>query len=494
MSKKFLKVFFSMSMLLVVGKLMGFVKSMLIAYRYGAGYVSDVISFEDSLINELYSVFATFLGCTFIPIYLSENQKKRNELANKLLSVGILFITAIIIIAELFTPLLLKILVPGFFDIYEISKIVLATRINLINLYGVFLINYFATLLQANKVYIFLALEGVISSFFVIGYLCFLWQYEIWGMIISRIISSVVIVSILLIVIKMKRVHKFKILIKIKDDRIKVMVKTAFPLLMVSLLYQMNYIVDKSIASGFRSGSIASLNYANLLATALYGVVGYTISTYAYPMMADKSNENKVIFNKYYDLLCGFVIPIAVTMCFFSKEIVTVVFGRGQITTENIEMISVLLICYLPGIVAYCIKNYLVKLFYIYKDTRLLVFIDTIGIMVNISLNFLLIKRLGIYGLAIATSISYYVSMVLQFVVLNKKGYMGATKKINIRIIFMTVSIILISAVMSFLATMYLKSQILHLVIFVIVTCVGLIMFNTVNIEKQKIYCRLKKK
>lgn len=493
MSKKFLKVFFSMSMLLIVGKLMGFAKSMLIAYHYGAGYVSDVISFEDSLINELYSVFATFLGCTFIPIYLSENEKKRTELTNKLLSLGMLFITAIIILAELFTPLLLKILVPGFFDIYEVSKIVLISRINLINLYGVFLINYFATLLQANKIYIFLALEGVISSFFIIGYLCLLWQYEIRGMIITRIISSVVIISILLIVIRIKKVHRFKIFIKIKDDRIKVMAKTAFPLLIVSVLYQMNYIVDKSMASGFKSGSIASLNYANLLATALYGVVGYIISTYAYPMMADKNNESKVVFNRYYDLLCSFVIPIAVTMCFFSKEIVTAVFGRGQITSENVELISVLLICYLPGIVAYCIKNYLVKIFYIQKDTKILVFVDTTGVLVNIGLNFLLAKLLGIYGLAIATSISYYVSMALQFVVLTKKGYIGATKKINIRIIFTTIPIILISALMSFVATMYLESQILQLAIFMIAICIGLIIFNIESIGKLKIFRRLKK-
>lgn len=483
MSKKFLKVFFSMSLLLIIGKLMGFAKSMLIAYHYGAGYISDVISFEDSLINELYSVFATFLGCTFIPTYLSENENTRTELTNKLLSAGIFFISVIILAAELFAPQLLKILVPGFFDIYDISQMVIITRINLINLFGIFLINYLATLLQANKIYIFLALEGVISSLFIILYLCFLWQYEIWGIVVTRIISSAVIVGILLTAVRTTKIHSFKMYTRINDDRIKGMVKTAFPLLIVSVLYQMNYIVDKSMASGFMSGSVASLNYANLLATALYGVVGYIISTYAYPMMAEKSEDSKKVFNKYYYLLCGFVIPIAVAMCFFSKDIVAIVFGRGQITSENIQVISLLLICYLPGIIAYCIKNYLVKMFYVQKDTRVLVFIDSAGVLVNIGLNFILAKFLGVYGLAIATSISYYISMILQFIILTKREYIVATKGINIRIMIMLIPTVLLSMLMSFVAVSYIESQALRLVIFMFTTCIGLIIFNIESIR-----------
>ena len=71
MNKKFLSVLFSMSFLLLFGKALGFIRTAMVASTYGAGFVSDIYSFEDSLINAIYAIFSTFLACSFIPKYLS---------------------------------------------------------------------------------------------------------------------------------------------------------------------------------------------------------------------------------------------------------------------------------------------------------------------------------------------------------------------------------------------------------------------------------------
>lgn len=59
----------------------------------------------------------------------------------------------------------------------------------------------------------------------------------------------------------------------------------------ITVLWQINYIIDKSMASGLESGSIANLNYANTIAMIIYNVVGYIISTYAYPTLSKIQNN-----------------------------------------------------------------------------------------------------------------------------------------------------------------------------------------------------------
>ena len=59
--------------------------------------------------------------------------------------------------------------------------------------------------------------------------------------------------------------------------------------------------------------------------------------------------------------------------------------------------------------------------FYALQDTKIPMINATIGVAINIVLNLLLSKYMGIGGLALATSISAIVTTVLMFVTLRKK-------------------------------------------------------------------------
>ena len=71
---------------------------------------------------------------------------------------------------------------------------------------------------------------------------------------------------------------KYQLKVSFADQDIVEMIKLSIPMLGITVLWQINYIIDKSMASGLESGSIANLNYANTIAMIIYNVVGYIIS------------------------------------------------------------------------------------------------------------------------------------------------------------------------------------------------------------------------
>ncbi len=426
MNKKFLKVLFSMSFLLILGKALGFVRTALVASTYGAGFVSDIYSFEDSFINEIYAIFSTFLGCSFIPHYLSLDDKGRNRLFSLLLNWGTIIIIFLTSLCLLFTESFLWLLVPGYFELYDISQIIFITRINLLMLILTFLANYMVIVLQAHEIFIYLSLESVILNAIVILYLFVMPEQGVLGLLLCRMIAYIIL--IILVIAKLHRVTQlsYKFYIDVKDKDLVDMIRLSLPMLGITVLWQLNFVIDRSMASGLESGSIACLNYANTISMIIYNVIGYIVSTYAYPVLSKVQNNAEKVkegFREYFLVLLRLILPITILTIFFARYVTNLLYGRGNMSEDSLEVISGILIMYLPGSIAYCIKNLYAKLFYIKQNTRSILLMDVAGCLINISLNLVLVRFIGVYGLALSTSVSYISTVILQFVFANKKEY-----------------------------------------------------------------------
>ena len=97
-----------MSFLILFGKGLGFIRTALVASTYGAGFISDLYSFEDSLVNEIYAVFSTFLACSFIPRYLALDQINKKRIFNTILNDGLIIMISLTVFCMIFTKPLLK--------------------------------------------------------------------------------------------------------------------------------------------------------------------------------------------------------------------------------------------------------------------------------------------------------------------------------------------------------------------------------------------------
>ena len=105
----------------------------------------------------------------------------------------------------------------------------------------------------------------------------------------------------------------------------------------------------------------------------------------------------------------------------FSKEIVSLLFGRGAFSQEAISITGNALFYYSIGMIAFGLRDILSRAFYALQDTKTPMINATIAVVLNIVLNFILSKYLGIGGLALATSISAMVAVGLLFISLRRK-------------------------------------------------------------------------
>jgi O-antigen/teichoic acid export membrane protein len=144
-----------------------------------------------------------------------------------------------------------------------------------------------------------------------------------------------------------------------------------------------------------------------------------TICNSIFPAIVNAKNVSEEFYNnrlqKLYDFLAWLAIGIAVPVTFFSHEIIYILFG-----SEFAPAAPVLTIYIWAGVavfLAVASSQYLVN----ENLTKLLFLRTLVGMIINVSLNLILIPVYGIVGSAIATLVSYTaVTFALSF---HKKYY-----------------------------------------------------------------------
>ena len=231
-----------------------------------------------------------------------------------------------------------------------------------------------------------------------------------------------------------KNGYKYKIHINLKDKYIKKMLWLVLPIFISSLASQLNFVIDKSLASSFGDGVIVILNNGSKLVSIINGLFIGAIGAVIYPMLSKLSNEdNKESFLnlvvKSVNSVLIITVPITVGAIILAKPIIKLVFERGAFTSDATSMTAVAFSIYSFAMIAFALNDILGKVFYSLKDTKTPMINGSIAVVLNIVLNIVLSKFMGYKGLAVATSISSILCILLLFRSLGKKmGYYGQDK------------------------------------------------------------------
>jgi putative peptidoglycan lipid II flippase len=119
----------------------------------------------------------------------------------------------------------------------------------------------------------------------------------------------------------------------------------------------------------------------------------------------------------------------------FAEPIVKLLFGRGAFDPQAISMTSDALFYYSIGMISFGLREVLSSAFYSLQDTKTPMVNGAIAMGMNIILNIILSKFLGIGGLALATSISAIFCTGLLSINLRKKIGAFGMKEITISFI-----------------------------------------------------------
>jgi putative peptidoglycan lipid II flippase len=426
----------------ILSKIFGFTREIALSYFYGASNISDAFLISLTIPSVIFSFIGTGISTGYIPMYSKIEQKygekEGNRYTNNLVNILLILCTVMIIFGLLFTDKIVKIFASGFAG-DTLALAVQFTRISLVGIYFTGLISVFGAFLRIKGNYAIPALVGFPMNFFIIISIFLSSKTNILVLAIGSVIATASQL-VLLIPFVHKKGYRYGFVLDVKDKYIKKMLYIALPIVLGVSANQINVLVDRTLASSIAVGGISALNYASRLNGFVQGMFVTTVSSVMYPMiskMAAQNNMNglKKSVSEAINFISLLVMPATVGAMVFAEPIVKLLFGRGAFDPQAISMTSDALFYYSIGMISFGLREVLSSAFYSLQDTKTPMVNGAIAMGMNIILNIILSKFLGIGGLALATSISAIFCTGLLSINLRKKIGAFGMKEITISFI-----------------------------------------------------------
>ena len=449
------KIVFSIMVISVISKIFGFGRELFFSYYFGASYVTDAYLVSTTIPLVIFSLVGVGINSAFIPIFtnISENESKERAFTSTsrlLLSLFIICTLSYFIIL-VFTSPIVKIFASGFSgDILKLT--VEYTRISALIIYFVIVINTFTALLQVNNKFYIAAIIGIPFN---VAYMIGIYIAYLKGNTYLPIVTVITyLVQALMLFYPVKKLgYKFKYNLGLKDKYLKQILIIALPAIIGGSLEQVNYLIDKTVASRIGiKGGITLLNYSSKLNLAISGILISSLLVVFFPRISKlvAKNDRITLKNEILNTISFTMIvsiPISILILILRYEIISFLFQRGNFNESNTIITAKCLLCYNIAFSFIGLREILSRIFYALKDTKTPVINSVIGVILNIFLNLTLSKYLGLPGIALATTISIIFTVILLFFTLYKKYKVLYIKEIIVTFL----KIILASIIVGFI-------------------------------------------
>jgi putative peptidoglycan lipid II flippase len=409
-----------------LSRIFGFIRDMVIASIFGAGFSTDAFFVAFKIPNLLRRLLGEgALSAAFIPLFTEYFTVKSEEeawnFASAVFSALLIILSAITVIGIIFMPAIITILAPGFYA--EPQKFNLTVYLTRITFPYIFLISLTALsmgILNSLRHFTIPAMSPVLLNFSLIGAAFFICPYlkiPVSGLAIGVIIGGI-LQLILHIPPLIKSGMKFTPDFSLGHPGIKKVVLLMAPSIIGLAATQFNIFIDTLIASLLTEGSISYLYYADRVMQLPLGVFGTAIGTAILPTLSSfavkrdmQGMRDTLSFGLRFTFFIA--IPAMTAQIVLSLPIISLLFERGEFSHQSAIHTSQALIAYSLGLWAYSGIKVIAPAYYSVQDTKTPVRIAVISMITNVVFNLILMFPLKHAGIALATSLSAMLNLGL---------------------------------------------------------------------------------
>lgn len=412
----------------LIVKFVTFFKELVVANIFGINDELDAFLIALTIPSSIIAVIAGSFNAALIPTYIQVRESEGGEAANKLLSnvltISTILLAAISLLMFFLAPYLLPLLGSGFnVEKISLTKSFFIILLPIITISGIGTI--IGAVLNAEQNFALVAIAPVLTPLFTIVLVSFGGrQYGAYTLALGTVLGMTIEAIILTIGLKRRKVSiKFKWYGLDTDTRI--VIQQYIPTIAGSVLMSSTTLVDQSMAAMLGSGSVSALNYGNKIVAFIAGLGSTAIGTAVLPYfskMIAKSDWKAIqkTLKTYLTLIILISMPLTLVLIFYSEPLVKLIFERGSFSSQDSILVGQIQANYLLQIPFYIMSILLVRLISSLKANNYLMWSAFISVIANVSLNYILMKRLGAAGIALATSLVYYFSFIYCAIVVKK--------------------------------------------------------------------------
>jgi len=426
----------------VLSRITGLVREMLVARYLGAGFVADAFFVAFRFPNLFRSLFAEgAFNPAFVPLFAGKledgGRAAAQEFAEHCLAVLTWTLLLFVAVMEIIMPWAMDVLAPGFGD--EPGKLELATTLSRITFPYLLLISMVS--LQSgvlNALGRFAAAAGtpVLLNIVSVAVLVLLAPYTptpghamAWGVFASGVAQFLWLIYSVRRAGMPLRPRWPKL-----SPEVKTMLKRIVPGAIGAGVYQINLAVNTMIASTVVEGAVSYLNYAERINQLPLGVVGVAAGTALLPMLSRQLKSGDTVAavesqNRAMELVLLLTLPATAALLVIGRPLVAILFERGHFGAADGDAVTGALSMLVGGLPAYVLIKVLTPAFFAREDTRAPVRIAVAAMVINVILNLILARYLSYLGMALATSVSAWVNVILLVWLLERRGWFHIDKR-----------------------------------------------------------------
>ena len=413
-------------MFTLASRCLGFIRDILIAFYLGAGAAGDAFFIAFKLPNLFRRLFAEgAFNLAFVPLFsaklTSEGKRGAFQFAEEALSILLVVLVIFVGLSQLAMPWLVMLIAPGFADDPErFDLTVYLSRLTFPYLLFISLVSLLSGLLNSFQRFASAAFAPVLLNLCLIGSLLAMGGSGAgsaialaWGVALAGVIQLLWIAL---------NCWRLRLLPSLRYPKLTASVRQLLKLMLPAVagagVVQLNLVVDMVIASLLPGGSVSHLYYADRVAQLPLGVIGVAMGTALLPTISRQVAEGDegsalATQNQAVELSLTFAIPAALALLVISEPIISVLFERGAFTVADSFVTAAVLSAYALGLPAFILIKVLAPGYFARKDTKTPVQIAIIALLVNVFLNLILMQFLGVVGIALASTISSWVNVIL---------------------------------------------------------------------------------
>ncbi len=465
-----LSAFSRISVFTALSRILGFTRDIILAAVLGIGPVSDAFFVAFKLPNLFRRLTAEgAMTSAFIPGYTgveqAEGKAAAQNLASEIQSMLVWVLLLILVVFEIFMPFVITAMAPGFSIAGEVSRFDGGVHLARLTMPYLPMISLLALWIAIGNVYGRFSLGAsvpVIMNMVMISGALLAWV--MWpdldqdhvgferASVIALSVTAGGVIKLLVIgtmLWRMKALPPIRLIPRLSPNSRKLW-RRFWPAAFGSAGTQINLLIDTILASLLPIGAISQLYFADRIAQLPLGVVGIALGVALLPTLSrleqvevvDKAAVQQVLSR---GITIGMLaaVPALAGIMVISEDLIRGLFAYGAFDPAMVSSTASVLMAYGAGIPAFVLVKTFQPSFYAAGDTTTPMRITMISVVINIILSIMLMQVIGAAGLALATSISLWVSTLMLMLILWRRD------RLDISVIYPIVKIAAAAAVMA---------------------------------------------
>lgn len=414
-----------MGIIILFSKLLGLVRDMMIAGEFGATSIADAYNAASKLPITIFDfVLGGVVTAAFIPVYnniaVKRGKKDALSFTQSYFNLIILVTLCLSVIGVIFAPALISFIAPKL----AAETATLAASLTRIMFPMVIFVGSafsFVGFLQSEGEYNIPAIISLVSNLIMVAYLVFLAdKFGVYGLSVAMLIGwgSQAAVQLPAVI---KRGFRFKLNAPLFTPEIGRALKNTLPILIATWTVPVCSLINTRLASGIGEGAISALEYANRLYIIIVGLFSFVATNLIFPKISraaagGDSAEGERLTRVSMKTLVFIIAPISAGVATLASPFISLIYERGEFTAANTLLTAEAMRFYAVGMIFQALSEVLTKSFFAHEKNRLPMTSSIISMCVNVGAVILLGDRLGVGGIALITSISSAVNMIINLI------------------------------------------------------------------------------